>query len=85
MSQPTAYKIRHSHGTTERHDTWAEVWAALVSVYGSEVYVADPHGSDLSAKSSPDLAESRALAWQTEDLSQDDDGALAVASISAVY
>ena len=40
----TTYTIRHSHGLTESHDSYATAVEALKSVYGAEVYAVDGNG-----------------------------------------
>jgi hypothetical protein len=78
----TTYSIDHTHGTTEIHDTWADTWASLVAVYGPSLYAVTPDGWE-AGEIEPDLSCGRVLVWSTEDDSLDDDGARAVASVTA--
>ena len=79
----TTYAITHTHGTTERHATWPEAWSALVAVYGRSLCAVAPDGWEVDGDTEPDLDSGRVLVWPTADDSYDDDGARAVASVTA--
>jgi hypothetical protein len=76
------YSIRHTNGTTETHEAWAEAWAAMRAVYGPETVVYAGDGGECDEVCAPDLSCGRALVWQTEDDSRNDDGQRAVASVT---
>lgn len=80
-----SYAINHTHGLTERHETWADAWAGLVAVYGAETYAVDAHGFQVDGDSDPDLSDGRILIWQDEEASENDDGVRAVASVYEVW
>jgi hypothetical protein len=71
--------VKHTHGTTESFNSVDDALAALSDVYGSTVVVYSADGGSFSSED--DLRSGRALVWQDEKSSVDDDGARAVASI----
>jgi hypothetical protein len=73
-------RIKHTHGITETHGTLSEALSALREVYGEDIAVYGPDGGPLEE---PSLRMGRALVWQDEASSVDDDGARAVASLWA--
>ena len=75
--------IRHSHGLTESFSSLDEAMAALESIYGDDIVTAIYDGGDL--RDVDDLRYGRALVWSDEASSIDDDGARAVASVSASW
>lgn len=78
-------KIKHTHGQTETCDTLADAFTSLRSVYGDDIVVCGPGGWDLRETSDVGtLRTDRALVWQDEASSIDDDGARAVASLHLV-
>lgn len=81
---PSSYVIRHSHGQEERYDSLEDVWSALRSVYGEEIYAGGPDGWEATdAETWPGHGD--VLVWSDEESSVDDPGQRAVASISARY
>jgi len=82
--------ISHSNGRTESHDTAQEAWASIMVNY-PEAYVmresgqeefADAEDLEMLTVAGFGLVEDRALVWEDEDASEDDDGSGAVASIT---
>lgn len=80
----TTYTIRHSHGLTESHDSYATAVEALKSVYGAEVYAVDGNGWECTdSEEWPDgSGHGSILVWSDESSSEGDDGTRAVAWIS---
>lgn len=66
-----AYRVQHSHGATEEHDTYEQALAGLRGVYGSEIEV----------EGDPDDVHARVLVWSDAEAAENDDGARAVASV----
>lgn len=72
--------IKHTHGISEAHADLDTAIAALREVYGPETVVYGADGGPLSDADT--LRLGRALVWQDEASSVDDDGANAVAAIT---
>ena len=66
--------IRHTHGVIEIHPDLDSAIVALREVYGNEIAI---YGN-----AEWSFGHGRALVWQDEASSVDDDGARAVASVS---
>lgn len=71
-----AFKIKHSHGITETHETYEAAVEAVKSVYRSA-----------SIGHSGDIADggNRTSCWVDEETATDDDGSRACAVITRVH
>ena len=76
--------IKHTHGVTEIHPDLDSAIAALREVYGDEIAIYGTDGFGLKPGDNAEwsFGHGRALVWQDEASSVDDDGARAVASVS---
>lgn len=70
----TQYKITHSHGQTERADSYEEALASLRQVYGAAI----------ETEGDPADLEASVLVWRDAASAENDDGARAVARIKPV-
>lgn len=65
------YRITHSHGLTEQHETYDQALSALKEVYGPAI----------QTEGDPDDLAARVLVWHDAESARDDDGARAVAAV----
>lgn len=75
-AMPT-YKLKHSHGITEKFESYEDAVAAVKSVYGDDAEIG--HDGDI-----PDGGQ-RTLCWQDAATAIDSDGSRACCEIIQVF